>query len=98
MCYYIRMATQTLVLTQTPQEITGLSAGERYAGQNVDPVGRAYLANVSGNSAPAGAALQTRNEIAPDQGFSLIPQSGESIWAWSNRAQCRIVYDDQAVS
>ena len=74
------MPTAAVSLTATPTQVT-ITAGSSYLLQNPwdNPV---YVATVSGNTAPSGAALATRFELDALEFVTLATQSGESMWAW----------------
>lgn len=89
------MATQLLDLTETPQQVTGLTSGTNYVGQNVG-VSTVFITAVAGSSQPTGAALEARFEAEPRENITLVPVGGETIWAWCSRPIGRMVWDAQS--
>ena len=85
------MATRGLSIGEDPTQVTGLSNGTTYIGQNVSnwPI---HVAAVAGSDAPDVTTTPSLR-AKPGESITLLPVSGESIWLWSPYGAAQLVYD-----
>ena len=85
------MATRQLSVTTTPVQLTDISDGDNYSArcQGANPI---RIAAVAGSSSPT---LDGQPSWYVEPGTSVVLQgvSGESVWAWTERGEGMLVYD-----
>lgn len=81
--------TEARTVTTTPTELTGLTAGESYALQNVTPDATVFWA-----SAPTEPDRTDPAHQIPPFGWMRMEASGDPAWVWTDRGTARLIVSE----
>lgn len=85
------MSLEPIAFGDQPEEITGLTDGSSYEGQNVSPF------PISVSQRPDGEVVTRASPqfvYPPYWGVVLEPVAGETLWVWASQGTGKINYND----
>ena len=92
------MATRVVTAQEnSPTELTGLTVGQRYSLQNIDPRGTLFVAMIPAGDPPPVPGTSPAFQQGPGVLAVIVQDAGETIYLWSGGpGTAQAVIDDAA--
>ena len=89
------MATREVIAQENaPTELTGLTVGQRYSLQNIDPRSTLFVALVPSGDPPPVPGSAPAFQQGPGVLATIVQGAGETIYLWSGLGSARVVLDE----